>query len=65
MRIFYKDMDIWFAYGEDENMKMIAEMSKLHSNGLCEYYDFPTARDLIKNAKIEGRFLRDIWEEMK
>ena len=60
---YYKDMEIWFASGENEKGEQIAELSIRHSDGKDEHFDFSSARELVEKAKINGQYLKEIWED--
>lgn len=69
----YKEMEESIAYGEEYNFYYIDKEFWISQNSDGNYLTevggetqaFKNSADLLSNARINGKLIREVWEEIK
>lgn len=56
----YKGEEYSVTYSAKENGKTLISFCKFY----CEPFEFTSADDFMKNAKINDKYLKDVWDKV-
>ena len=59
----YNGKEYWLAFSDDKNGDMVAELN-ICENGIgCEWYEYKSPKELLKNARIDGFTIKELWNK--
>lgn len=60
----YHGSEYWLSF-HSENNSVIAELNVKDEEGRSFNYEYESGGDLLNNARIEGKMIKEIWEELE
>lgn len=60
----YHKSEYWLSFF-CENNSVIAELNVKDTEGRIFNYEYESGGDLLKNARIEGKSIKEIWEDLE
>ena len=61
----YNGKEYWLAFSDDKKGDIVAELN-ICENGIgCEWYEYKSPKELLKNARIDGFTIKELWNKFE